>query len=162
MWFRVATMIAVASLFVLPLRAENVKPAADPARVTAARDLMTVLGVTKQMDTAIDTMKTAFLQSAKSASNEQKEKFSAEFDKSIANLMAYREDMMNDFAHLYAETFTAEEMKTVADFYRSGAGAKFIQATPDLMQKGAAIGMSYSTKVMDEMRRTAPAEAPKP
>jgi hypothetical protein len=60
-------------------------------------------------------------------------------------------------------------MKTVADFYRSGAGAKFIAKTPELMQKGATIGMKYSTKIADEMKaaaspspseQTAPPEQP--
>jgi hypothetical protein len=64
--------------------------------------------------------------------------------------------MISDFAVLYAQTFTVEEMKAVADFYRSGAGAKFISKTPELMQKGAAIGMKYSEKIADEMKAAAP------
>jgi hypothetical protein len=47
-------------------------------------------------------------------------------------------------------------MKTVADFYRSGAGAKFITMTPELMRKGAAIGMKYSEKIADEMKAAQP------
>jgi hypothetical protein len=68
--------------------------------------------------------------------------------------------MISDFAVLYAQTFTAEEMKTVADFYRSGAGAKFIAKTPDLMRKGAAIGMKYSEKIADEMKAAVPQPEP--
>ncbi len=141
--------------------AQEMTPTVDPGRIAAARDLMDVIGVTKQMDLSMETMKSAVLQGAKAATNAQKEQFAAEFDKSAANLKAYREDMITDFAVLYAETFTAEEMKAVADFYRSGAGAKFIELSPELMQKGAAIGMRYGTKVMDEMRRSTPTELPK-
>jgi hypothetical protein len=43
-------------------------------------------------------------------------------------------------------------MKAVADFYRSGPGAKFIAMTPELMKKGAEIGMKYSSKIGDEMK----------
>ncbi len=59
--------------------------------------------------------------------------------------------MMTDFAQLYAETFTAAEMKEIADFYRGGTGAKFIQSTPIFMQKGAQIGIKYSERMVKEM-----------
>ena len=77
----------------------------------------------------------------------------------MKKLLEYKDQMISDFATLYAQTFTAEEMKTVADFYRSGAGAKFISMTPELMQKGAAIGMKYSEKIAKEMQPAAPAPA---
>jgi len=75
----------------------------------------------------------------------------------MKKLLEYKDQMISDFATLYAQTFTAEEMKTVADFYRTGAGAKFIAMTPELMRKGAAIGMKYSQKIADQMKATAPA-----
>ena len=74
----------------------------------------------------------------------------------MKKLLEYKDQMITDFANLYAETFTAEEMKAVADFYRSGAGAKFIAKTPELMKKGAAIGMKYSQKIADEMKAVKP------
>ena len=78
----------------------------------------------------------------------------------MKKLLEYKDQMISDFAELYAQTFTAEEMKAVADFYRSGAGAKFISMTPELMQKGAAIGMKYSEKIAKEMQSASP-EQPK-
>lgn len=161
MALRVFGVVLAIAVSAVAATAQDAKPVADPARLAAARDLMDVIGVTKQMDLSMETMKNAVLQGAKTATPELKEKFAAEFDKSAENMKAYRNDMITDFAALYAETFTAEEMKAVADFYRTGPGAKFIQMSPELMQKGAAIGMRYSTKVMDEMRRATPAEQPK-
>ncbi len=70
----------------------------------------------------------------------------------MKQLLEYKDQMITEFATLYSETFTAEEMKAVADFYRSGAGAKFIAQTPELMRKGAEIGMKYSAKIADEMK----------
>jgi hypothetical protein len=71
-----------------------------------------------------------------------------EFDSHMARLMTYREAMLNDFAALYAEKFTADELKSVADFYRSPTGSKFIQAMPELIQAGAQIGMKYSQNAL--------------
>jgi uncharacterized protein len=135
-----------------PVHAEETKPAADPARIEAARDLMAVTGVTKQMDTMIDAMVQGFQKGAKADTNEAGKKLSGEFESMMKKFMTYKEDMLTDFATLYAETFSAEEMKTVADFYRSGTGAKFIQMTPALMQKGAQIGMKYSERMINDMK----------
>ncbi len=98
---------------------------------------MEVTGVTKQLDAMMDAMKKGFATGAKADTTEKGKQLSAEFDATMTKFMSYKEDMLKDFAVLYAETFTAEEMKTVADFYRSGTGAKFITLTPTLMQKGS-------------------------
>ncbi|MBS0268981.1 MAG: DUF2059 domain-containing protein [Proteobacteria bacterium] len=124
----------------------------DPARVAAARDLLQVTGVTKQMEGMVQAMTRGFAQGANANSSEAGKKLSEQFDQSMKKLLGYQEQMITDFANLYAETFTAEEMKTVADFYRSGPGAKFVSETPELMKKGAEIGMKYSSKIADEMK----------
>jgi hypothetical protein len=149
--------------------ADDAQPAVDPARVAAARDLMEVTGVTKQMDGMVEAMSRGFAKGAGAENSEMGKKLSTQFDSGMKKLLEYKDQMIADFAMLYAQTFTAEEMKTVADFYRSGAGAKFIAKTPELMQKGATIGMKYSTKIADEMKaaaspspseQTAPPEQP--
>lgn len=159
----------VAAGFIAPAFADETPPPVDPARIAAARDLLEVTGVTKQMDGMVEAMSKGFAKGANADTSETGKKLSAQFDSGMKKLLEYKDQMISDFAVLYAQTFTAEEMKTVADFYRSGAGAKFIAKTPELMQKGAAIGMKYSEKIADEMKaatqpgQTAPpAEAPAP
>ena len=133
--------------------ADDATPAQpDPARVAAARDLLEVTGVTKQMDGMAQAMTRGFAKGANASSSEAGKKMSDQFDESMKKLLAYQDQMITDFANLYAETFTAEEMKAVADFYRSGPGAKFVAKTPELMKKGAEIGMKYSTKIAEEMK----------
>jgi hypothetical protein len=127
-------------------------PAPDPARVAAARDLLEVTGVTKQMDGMVEAMSRGFAKGANADTSEAGKKLSAQFDSSMKKLLEYKDQMIADFANLYAQTFTAEEMKAVADFYRSGPGAKFITMTPELMKKGAEIGMKYSSKIADELK----------
>lgn len=150
---RLGAMVMIA-VFVatFPVRAEETATAIDPARLAAARELMEVIGVTKQLEGMIDAMKQGFANGAGAETSEQGKKMSVEFDAVLAKFMSYKEEMLNDFAKLYAETFTAEEMKTVADFYRSGTGAKFIALTPELMQKGAAIGMKYSRRILEDAK----------
>lgn len=161
-----ALVAAIAVAAALPVTAgEAAAPAPavatpDPARIEAARDLMNVTGVSRQLDGMLDAMKQGFARGANANNSEAGGKMSAEFDAVLGKFASYKEEMITDFAVLYAETFTAEEMKTVADFYRSGAGAKFISMTPELMKKGASIGMKYSEKIIQEMKAVAPAPAP--
>lgn len=154
-----AGFMVAACLCALAARAEPVTPATDPARLAAARDLMDATGVTKQLDTMIDVMKQGFAKGAQADTTAAGKQVSAEFDARLATFMSYKASMIEDFAALYAETFTADEMKTIADFYRSGPGAKFVQAMPQLMQKGSEIGMKYSLRAQSG---AAPAAVPAP
>jgi hypothetical protein len=151
--------LCVALCFASPLSAEDAAPPVDPARIAAARDLLEVTGVTKQMDGMVEAMSRGFAKGANAETSEVGKKLSDQFDASMKKLLEYKDQMISDFATLYAQAFTAEEMKTVADFYRSGAGAKFISVTPELMQKGAAIGMKYSVKIAKEMQSASPEQA---
>lgn len=119
-------------------------------RTAAARDLMEAMGVTKQLDGMIAAMSQGFAQGAKADESEKGKKMSAEFDALMQKFLGYKDEMMNDFAMLYAENFTAAEMKEVAQFYRSGTGAKFVAAMPGLMEKGAKIGMKYSQRLQQD------------
>lgn len=130
--------------------ADAAPPPPDPARVAAARELLEVTGVRKQMAGMIEAMSNGFAQGAGVDASGKKR--SEQFDEGMKKLLDYQEQLITDCANLYAETFTAEELKAVTDFYRSGPGAKFIQKTPELMRKGAEIGMKYSSKIADEMK----------
>lgn len=147
-------LVALVSFVILgtAVRAEDAPPAPDPARIAAARDLMDVTGITKQMDGMVDAMIMGFQKGAKAETSEEGKKLSDEFAVLMKRFASYKEEMLTDFASLYAENFTAEEMKSVADFYRSGTGAKFVQLTPMLMQKGAQIGVKYSEKMMNDIK----------
>jgi hypothetical protein len=141
--------------FAAPAFAEDTPPV-DPARMAAARDLLDVTGVTKQMDGMVDAMSRGVASAAGEDNSGSADSPSAQFNSHMKKFLGYKDQMIADFALLYAETFTAEEMKAVADFYRSGVGAKFISLTPELMRKGAAIGVKYSQKIADEMKSSAP------
>lgn len=121
----------------------------DQARIAAAKELMEATGMTKQMDGMIAVMGEGFRKGAKDAGGgAMADRIGDEFDGHMRRLMSYREAMLDEFAVVYAERFTAEELKSVTEFYRSPTGQKFIQASPELMQAGALIGMKYSQKAL--------------
>lgn len=148
-------LIATALTFLLfalsPVSAEDNPSGQDAERIAAAREMMEVTGVTKQLDGMIAAMTQGFAKGADAENNPQGKQMSAEFDALMQKFLGYKADMLKDFEVLYAETFTAAEMKEVSAFYRSGTGAKFISAMPALMQKGSEIGMKYSQKMIQEL-----------
>jgi len=124
-------------------------PAADPARVAAAKELMDVTGMTKQMDGMIAVMGQGFRTGAReSAGSAAAESIGKEFDQHMQRMMSYRDQMLEEFAVVYAQRFTVDELKAVIDFYKSPTGQKFIAASPELMQAGAQIGIKYSQKAL--------------
>jgi hypothetical protein len=149
--FPVARVLASALLlaFFAPVAfAQSAAP--DPQRVAAAKELMEVTGVNKQLDEMIAVMGQGFRTGAADAAGKTKaEEVGKEFDAHMKRLMSYREAMLDDFAALYAEKFTLEELRQVTDFYRSPAGIKFVQSVPELIQAGAQIGIKYSRKAME-------------
>ena len=147
---RLGLCIFVAAFFAIAAVAEQ--PAApDPARVAAAKDMMDATGVMKQTDGMVAAMGQGFRKgAAETAGAEKAEAAGQEFDRYMKRLMSYREQMVDDFAVLYAERFTAEELKSIADFYRSPTGSKFIVAMPELIQAGAQIGIKYSRKALED------------
>lgn len=145
-------LVAMSLMAASALRAQEAKPALDAERLAAAREMMEATGVTKSLEGVIANMSKGFSQTAKNAAGADAGKqASAEFDAIMQKFLNYKEDMLNDFAALYAESFSATEMKEVTAFYKSGTGAKFIAQMPALMQKGSQIGMKYSQKVIEEM-----------
>jgi hypothetical protein len=147
---RAAVVAAALSLAGTAALAQKAPP--DPARMAAARDLMIVMGSDKQLDGMFQAVGQGMAQGAQGAGGgDAGAKAKQMFDSFIASFQKYRVQMLDDMAALYAERFTAEEMKVVADFYRSGPGAKFVAAMPELMQAGSQIGMAYTQKVMQDL-----------
>lgn len=56
------------------------------------------------------------------------------------------------FVAIYVETFTERELRELITFYRTPTGAKSIQAMPELMQKGAAIGNEAAAAGMADLQ----------
>jgi uncharacterized protein len=136
------------ALFAPAVFAQGTAP--DPQRVAAAKELMEVTGVNKQLEEVIAVMGQGFRTGAADAAGQAKaEEAGKEFDAHMKRLMSYRQAMLDDFAALYAEKFTLEELRQVTDFYKSPAGAKFVHAVPELIQAGAQIGIKYSRKAME-------------
>ena len=145
--------LTIAFVLAVAVPALAQKAPVDPARLAAARDLLEATGVSKQMDGMMAAMSQGFERGATQGGGAGAGKATKEFNSFLDKFAAYRQPMLDDFAMLYAERFTADELKSIADFYRSGPGARFIAAMPELMQAGSKIGMTYAEKVIADLKK---------
>jgi uncharacterized protein len=85
----------------------------------------------------------------------------------VTKMMALMEDRMSWakmktlMVKVYADTFNEEEIDGIVGFYRSPAGAAFLQKMPTLMQKSMAISQEMMGDVMNEVQKLAEEEKKK-
>jgi hypothetical protein len=144
------TLALVVALLLSPVAAHaQAAGSADPERMAAARDLMDATGVNRQLDDMMNIMVQGFSRGAGQSQNGQMA--TNAFEQMMTKFLAYKQPMLDDFAALYADRFTAAEMRDITTFYRSGAGARFITLMPELMRSGGEIGMKYAQKVQADV-----------
>lgn len=148
-----AVILAFSAVLALSSPAWTQEAAKDPERVAAAMELIEVTGAKKQIELMLDMMKQGVGTGAReSGSDAVAEKAEKEFAAFSEKFKGYRDQMVAEFAGLYSERFTAAELREITAFYRSGAGAKFITAMPELMQQGAQIGQKYGLMAVRELK----------
>ena len=60
-------------------------------------------------------------------------------------------DLEAEMVKLYMETFSEKELREIAAFYKTPVGRKAVTVMPDLMRKGAEIGMMRAQEHADEL-----------
>ena len=133
----------------------------DPARIAAAKDLLTVMGSTNQFKTAIETMTQGM-----SAMVKQKQPGKAkEIDEVFASMkqkfLARSNEAIDMVAPLWAEKFTVEELGQIAAFFKSPIGAKLIEVQPEVMRRSMQMGMAWGQKIGKEVEDEARVELKK-
>lgn len=76
----------------------------------------------------------------------------------FAKHMSY-ESLKPQMIEIYAESFTAEELKEISKFYLTPVGKKVMQAMPELSAKGAQLGMERVQDNLPELEKMIEKEA---
>jgi uncharacterized protein len=147
---RLAAVILLAC-FANAAWSEETKPAADPARVEAARDLMAITGAAKQFDAVMPMLmqqfEPLFLKLAPGHEKEVKEVLAG----LLTKFSERKSELFEKIAGLYSENMTTDEMKDLAKFFSTGTGARFIQLQPKLVQGSMAIGQQWGQQLGREI-----------
>lgn len=63
------------------------------------------------------------------------------------------EELRDDYARLYADSFTEAELREMAAFYRTPTGQKMARLTPSLMARAAKLGENAVQANLPELQR---------
>jgi hypothetical protein len=61
--------------------------------------------------------------------------------------------MKENYARLYAETFTEQELDDMLAFYKSESGQSMVSKTPDLMLRAGEIAQDHMSAVVPELQK---------
>ncbi len=129
-----------------PERAAHAE-AADADRLAAAKDLMEITGAAKQFDIVLplimQQIENAFVQLKPEHADVIKEIFKLASTK----FSERKQEAFDQVAIVFAEAFTAGEIREIVAFYRTPVGAKLIKAQPEIAQKTLAIGQAWGRKI---------------
>jgi hypothetical protein len=126
---------------------------ADDASKAEAEALLAVMGMDKVLDESMTQM--LEMQVQQNPSLEPYKAIMAEF---LAKHMSY-ESMKPEIVEVYAEAFTAQELKEITAFYKTPTGQKTIETMPVLMQKGAQMAMARVQQNLPELQNKIEAES---
>lgn len=121
-----------------------------PEKLEAARNLLEATNADAQFTTIIPLMFQQMRQALPSPGPNQNKQVDEVFDEIQKQFVERRGEIISQIAILYASKFSAEEMNTLADFYRTPIGQKFILAMPQLASEAMVIGNAWGQKIARE------------
>jgi hypothetical protein len=125
----------------------------DPARLAAAKDLMEATGSAKQFDAILplltQQLEGAFVKLRPDQANTIKEVFRLMPER----FSQRKQEAFDQVAVVFAQNFTADELKELARFYRSPVGAKYVQLQPELFKQSMAIGQAWGRKIGQQIEQ---------
>jgi uncharacterized protein len=151
MSLRLARFCIAVALFVGMGAAATQAQQPTPGAIAAAKELLEIKGASAMFEPVIngvvETVKNNFLQTNPSLAkdlNEVAAQLRAEF-------APRRAEVLNDFANLYAQRFSEQELKEVVAFYKTPTGKKFVAEEPLVIDQGLQRAQAWSQRLADEV-----------
>lgn len=147
-WLMVGWMLGATACF-----------AQEPARQALAEELLVAMDMPGSIEKSFAMMKQmlpAQIERMSQASGTAKTSanVSEQTDKMIdvmAEALSW-DKIKDDYVAMYAETFTAEELKDLIAFYKSPAGQAFSQKQPELTRRGAEMTQKLMLQIMPKIQ----------
>lgn len=141
--------------------AQQKTPAADPAGVVAAKDLLVAMGSMRQFEVAINTMSKGMAQAFKQQAPAKSKEIDEVMDLMATKFNARKEEVLSMVAPLYAEKFTVEELTEIGAFYKTPIGQKMIATQPEILQRSMQVGLVWGQNIGKEVEAEARQELKK-
>ncbi|UPG72030.1 DUF2059 domain-containing protein [Roseomonas gilardii subsp. gilardii] len=145
-------MAGVPASLAQPAPAATPAPAPDPEALDAAQDLIRATGMAALMDQMITAMRGSIIegmqrQSPRTPAGEIRKVMDEVL---LPEFRARLPELTGAFAAIYAQNFSAAELRELVAFYGTPLGQKSLRLMPQIMQQGVALGQSWGRKVAEE------------
>jgi hypothetical protein len=152
---------SLAACLVLALMSAAPAPAQSPDAVAAAKELMTVMHSADNFKAIMPQLAAALKPAIVQGRPEVEKDYDALVPVLLGAMNAKLDVMMDEIARIYANRFSAAELREVAAFYRGPTGQKFVAQLPEIMKDSMAIGQQFGQqfagelqqRMMDELRK---------
>jgi uncharacterized protein len=145
---RLSIIVSILSLSIGASQAQT--PSADA--MTAARSLVMTMKLSDQYKALLP----AILLGLKPAVVQDRPEIERDYDAMMPMLAdafaPYYSAMVDDIATVYANNFTAGELREIEAFYRQPIGQKLLEKTAIIAQQSMQVGQEASRKAAEELR----------
>ena len=144
----------IAAMALMGLALQGAGPARaqeDPARLQAARDLITAMkteDVFKQIMPAVFAQLRGVIVAANPATAKDVDTV---FKAAEVKFLQQVDTLKGEIAPLYAKAFELAELREMMAFYHTPTGAKLIQLQPQLAQSSMTLGQRWGERVVKEI-----------
>ena len=141
----------IASILLFSLGASQAQTP-SPEAMTEARALVTTMKLSDQYKALLP----AILLGLKPAVVQDRPEIERDYDAMMPMLAdafaPYYSAMVDDIAAVYANNFTASELREIEAFYRQPIGQKLLEKTPVIAQQSMQVGPDASRKAADDLK----------
>src|SRR6476660_10425655 len=126
--------------------------APSPNAMSAARSLVTTMKLGDQYKALLP----AILLNLRPALTQDRPEIERDYDAMMPMIVdaftPYYNAMVDDIATVYANNFTAGELREIEAFYRQPVGQKFLEKGQAITQQSMQVGQDVSRKAADDLR----------
>jgi uncharacterized protein len=134
-------------------RAQTPPSAPPPDAMAAARSLVTNMKLAEQYKALLP----AILLGMRPALTQDRPEIEQDYDAMMPMIAEaftpYYSAMIDGVAAVYANNFTADELREIEAFYRQPVGQKMLEKLPAISQQSLAVGQEVSRKAAEDLRQ---------
>ena len=144
-------LLIIACMFLVSVSGTSAQTP-SPDAMTAARSLVTTMKLADQYKALLPTI----LLSLKPAVVQDRPEIERDYEAMMPMIAdaftPYYSAMVDDIAIIYANSFTAGELREIEEFYRQPVGQKLLANAQAIALKSAQVGQDIGRKASDDLR----------
>jgi hypothetical protein len=141
-------ILAACLVLAATARAPAQAPTQDPATEAAARNLVTAMGGNEQISRIFTAMRTGIIQIIVKSGHVTADKATSAYDDILAPAMkTHVGELTSALTEIYAQNYTAAELKQLQSFYETPLGRKVLEKQPEISAESVAVGRAWGARV---------------